>query len=526
MRHSLPITAAMLTCALLGSPLATSTASAVPLVRAAGNSPPLVPSNLGTRPMTPCAGGLVGNATVSLYATISDPDPGNLFAQFQVAEAGSHSPIVDTTMSALNGKDATLVVPDAKMPSGSYEWRVRAKDSEGAYSAWSQTCKISIDRVRPAAPPQVTSEQFPDSSQGIPPDAGKARTPGEFEFSANGVPDVSRYVYHTDWDLTQKTISPSSPGGSARVTLTPLSKGPHSVNVYSEDPAGNRSDTTIYSFYVVGPGAPDRPGDLNGDGHVDIWTLDTAGNLLTYTGHGDGRFGPATSGGPNLRGTQITYRGDWTGDGYNDLVVRQQNAATGKYELLVYPNNGLGVAHTANWDTRLKTFDSANDHWQDAQQIVSPGDVNGDDLPDLLVKEGSSLWLYYGSQVLYLDAFSDPILVGNNGWDRVSIAAPGDTNGDGIPDLWSRDLATGKLYQHLGGNGVDGKLDPTTWATAPSTRIGSGFTAAAYPTLSSSGDVNGDGKPDLWAYTRCGTLRVWPGRSTTGGYRFGPALPR
>ncbi|KOY56719.1 hypothetical protein [Streptomyces sp. XY332] len=59
----------------------------------------------------------------------------------------------------------------------------------------------------------------------------------------------------------------------------------------------------------------------------------------------------------------------------------------------------------------------------------------------------------------------EPVLVGNGDWDKFTVTAPGDLNGDNIPDLRLRDNATGDLLRAYGSKGADGNVDPTTWAT-------------------------------------------------------------
>jgi hypothetical protein len=497
------------------------------------NTVPNMPTRLGTHPRTSCPGGAVGNATISLYATIADADAGNLTAEFEVSPVGQN-PNVNMSVSALNRRVSTLVVPDAKLPTGSYQWRVRAKDRDGAYSPWSGTCKFSVDRTRPSNPPKISSPQFPNGDSGWPATTGRARTPGTFTMEANGVADVAQYVYYSDWDPDTRMVSAASPGGPQSVTLTPPGFGPHYVYAYSVDAAGNRSDTATYLFYATRSTEQDAPGDLNGDGHGDIWTIDTAGNLLTYAGQGGGRFSAAGNGGLNLGGAQITYRGDWHKDGYTDLVVRERDGGADRYKINVYPNNGAGAAATRDQSPGVQELTlgcpvarpedgcaAGNDHWQNAQQIVAPGDVNGDGAPDLLVKEGTLLWLYYGTHTMILDELGDPVLVGDNNWDKVTVAAPGDTNGDGLPDLWTRDLATGKVHQRLGQKGPDGAFDPASWGTVTPLQIGSGLTPAAYPTVASGGDLTGDGKPDLWAHLPNNILLAWAGRvPSSGTYAF------
>ncbi len=508
------------------------------------NNPPKTPSALGTNPKTSCsAGGLIGNTRISLYATIDDPDAGNLTAQFQVFKAGATTPTITQSIPAAKGKVATWSVPDVNLPTGDYTWKVQAKDPDGATSSWSNACKFSVDRTRPSKPPVIASTQFPSGENGWPTNSdgssatGKARTPGTFSFDANGVTDVSRFTWWTDYEPTPVEATPGVP-----VTVQPPGYGPHFVYAYSVDKAGNRSDTTTYIYYASRSQDRDGPNDLNGDGNSDIWNIDSNGTLLTYAGQGNTQFSTAANGGGSFDGGQVTARGDWGQDGYNDLVALQYDSTEKRKVLRAYPNNGQGVVRSdpigLSVACPVKDADlgcdfgpdwTGDDHWFDADQIIAPGDINNDPQhnSDLLVKEGKQLWAYYGSRAAdTLDNDNGPVLVGNGDWDKYTVVAPGDLNGDGIVDLWLRDNATGDVFRSDGRKGANGNLDPTTWGDAANrVKIGAGFTAAAFPSIGSVGDITGDGLPDLWARKTDNSMIGWPGRVPAGSsYAFGDSF--
>ncbi|MFE9094978.1 FG-GAP-like repeat-containing protein [Streptomyces sp. NPDC007264] len=500
------------------------------------NFPPKAPGKLGTNPRTSCtSGGLIGNTKVSLYATIKDKDAGNLTARFRVFRSGSTTAVVDQSIPAANGKVATLSVQDADLPTGDYTWQVSAKDKEGAESGWSPTCKFSVDRTRPSKPPIITSDnnQFPPGDAGWPPVTGKAREAGRFLFAANGVADVDHYVWYTDQDPTLRDAAPGIPA-----TVIPPGYGPHFVYAYSMDKAGNRSDTATYLYYATRSTTRDKEGDLNGDGQLDIWSIDSNGTLLTYAGQGNRDFAAATNGGDrSFADASVDSRGDWGQDGYNDLVALEYDQNDQRKKLRTYPNNGTGTIDDASVELTVacpvKDPDigcdygddwNGDDHWHDAEQVISAGDLNGDSQPDLLVKQDNQLWAYYGNRnTLMLDSSREPVLVGNGDWDQFTVIAPGDLNNDLIPDLWLRHNTTGDLYRAYGAKGPNGYLDPTTWGAADKrVKIGTGFKATAYPTIGSIGDIDGDGYADLWARTADNTMRGWPGKAPgSDGTAFG-----
>ncbi|MET7728375.1 FG-GAP repeat domain-containing protein [Streptomyces mirabilis] len=343
------------------------------------------------------------------------------------------------------------------------------------------------------------------------------RTEGTFIIANGGVTDVAKYEYWTDWDLTVRAATPAALGGSKDVKLTPVSAGAHFLYARSIDRGGNTSDRVGYLFYVKSPNVKDEPGDLNGDGNSDLYGVRTDGGLWQYSGTGNGSlsiYSVASS--TNFNGASITHRGDWTDDGYEDLIAT--NGTPGSETLQLYPNNGYGYACTTPGEQadsgacttgrqELTVYDQANNHWQNADQIIAIGDVDGpldvdDDgtidvpgFPDLLVKEGSLLWLYYGASSYHLDETQDPVLVGNGGWSGFDIVAPGDVDNNGHVDILARDRDAGALYFDPGtGPAGEGLGDATTRV-----QIGSGWTPTNRPLVTSDGDADNDGKPDLWA---------------------------
>ncbi|MFB9388777.1 FG-GAP-like repeat-containing protein [Streptomyces coeruleoprunus] len=501
------------------------------------NHPPETPTGLGTNPRTSCSvGGTIGNTSVSIHAKIDDPDGGNLTAHFQAFKAGTTTPAVDTTVPALKGRIATVVLPSASTPSGDYTWRVRAKDADGVYSAWSSTCKFRLDRARPSLPPVISSVTFPSGDKGWPNPTGAARSEGEFTFTPNGVNDVVSYHWWTDTDPEGGDATAEYP----KAFVTPPSYGPHLLHAYSVDRAGNRSDTATYLYYATRAQLRDKPGDLNGDGYKDIWSTDTNGTLLTYAGRGNREFSSAANGGGSFPGQQVTFSGDWHQDGYNDLISLEYNANEQKNQLRVYRNNGRGLIDQENplllrvscpvpeleSDCMGEPGWTGDDHWYNAEQVATGGDINRDRQPEVLVKQGKHLWVYYGARSGWLDQKRPPILVGETDWDQFTLILPGDLNGDELQDLLLRHNASGDLYRAYGRPDPNGGLDTATWGRASDrVKIATGtMPQSLFPLVGSSGDLDGDGNgdgvkdgdgiPDLWARKSDNTLIGWPGRKT------------
>ncbi|MER7759870.1 FG-GAP-like repeat-containing protein [Streptomyces sp. NPDC097619] len=495
------------------------------------NHLPDPPKALGTSPATQCAtGGRIGNTTVSLHAMIKDEDGGSLNATFEVRRGSTL--VYQETVPTLNNRVATVTLPASSTPSGSYTWRVMAKDGDKAESAWvAARCAFEIDRDRPSNPPSIRSEKLPDGTDKYPPGergwpeiTGPARTETVFSLAPNGVKDVVAYYWWTDTDAQVTEVSAAAP--TARVFVP--SYGPHTVHAYSVDKAGNRSDTRTYLYYATRSQQADKPGDLNGDQLKDIWSVDGNGTLLTYSGLGSRTFAAATNGGGSVTfpDRQTSFSGDWGQDGFNDLLALQRNAADGRKQLLVYNNDGRGIIDDEPVQLRVKcpvpdprrgcTGEegwTGNDHWFNAEQVIAAGDLNADRMSDVLVKQGQNLWAYFGNKSSTLNTLlaGRPVLVGGTDWRKFTVVVPGDMNSDTLPDLWLRNDSTGELFQANGRREtVGGKLDFASWGS-PGTRklLATGLSAATFPLIGTSGDLDGDDNadgvddgdaiPDLWA---------------------------
>ncbi|MGW3087486.1 FG-GAP repeat domain-containing protein [Streptomyces sp. NPDC001108] len=514
------------------------------------------PSSGGCRTSAPFVS--LGNTDVTIHAGVGAPDGGTLNARFDLWATGHHPDndsdgalIVSAVVPATSGTVASLRVPKETLrqylttADGDFSWRVRAENST-SQSAWTPDaggpgCRFAFDPGRPSSPPTVKSTDFPDGSGGWPTETGQARKPGTFVIGDGGADDVVSYQYWTDWDPTVRSVVPTADlDGDGRkdgeITLTPPSAGPHTLNVRSLDTADNRSDLTHYLFYANNPSAPNGPGDLDGDGIADLYGVRTDGKLVFYPGEGNGSVGAGTVGGSgDFSGASLTHRGDWTGDGYEDLIAALPG--NGGKSLYLFPNNGSGFACSELGEQadeqspscqygaeQLQVFDESNNHWATADQILAIGDVDGPPdfdgvgtadapgFPDLLVKEGDRLWLYFGSPSLYLDADRDPVLIGEGPWSDYDLVAPGDRTGNGHVDLIARDRKTGqlRLFEGTGGSG-EGLGDETA-----SIVLGTGWAPADRPLIAAAPGGAGDSGAGLWATGSDDLLRFHPNISGSG----------
>ncbi|MER7440348.1 glycoside hydrolase domain-containing protein [Micromonospora avicenniae] len=123
-------------------------------------------------------------------------------------------------------------------------------------------------------------------------------------------------------------------------------------------------------------------GDYNRDGFQDLVAVETStGSLYLYPGRGSGAFSTRIrlGGGWNTV-DELNGGGDFTGDGYADLIAREKS--TGK--LFLYPGTTGGfVTRTqvgAGWDTM--------------RDLAQVGDFDRDGKPDMVAVQKSSGYLY------------------------------------------------------------------------------------------------------------------------------------
>ncbi|TDE15900.1 FG-GAP-like repeat-containing protein [Jiangella asiatica] len=136
--------------------------------------------------------------------------------------------------------------------------------------------------------------------------------------------------------------------------------------------------------------------------------------------------------------------------------------------------------------------------WNAMVSIALPGDWNGDRRDDMIARRrDGTLLLYPGAGN---GTFARPVRIGS-GWQIMSlVTAPGDWDRDGNPDLIARRTSDGTLWLYRG-NGRGGFVEQR--------RIGSGW--QSFTTLVGVGDWDGDNVGDLVGRRSDGSLWLYPG---------------
>ncbi|WP_438294291.1 N-acetylmuramoyl-L-alanine amidase [Streptomyces sp. HUAS TT7] len=231
-------------------------------------------------------------------------------------------------------------------------------------------------------------------------------------------------------------------------------------------------------------------GPVRADNRYNLLARDADGGFWQYQGSGDiaqpflTRFKIGSGWGIYNAMTDLS---DFRADGQGDLIARDTSGVAWYYK-------GSGNP-AAPFGDRVKLGAG----WGAFTSLVGAGDLTGDGRADLIARDGSGLlWLYPGTGG---PAFGNRTQIGSSWQIYDQILSTGDLDGDGKGDFVARE-PSGKLWFYPG----------TGSAAQPfgdRRQIGTGWNI--YNAIVSSGDLNGDGKPDLTGRDADGKLWFYPG---------------
>ncbi|MFO1038998.1 MAG: FG-GAP-like repeat-containing protein [Geminicoccaceae bacterium] len=300
--------------------------------------------------------------------------------------------------------------------------------------------------------------------------------------------------------------------------------------------SGNSAD---YGRSVAGAG------DVNGDGFADIVVGSARNTAVVLFGHAspfDGMIA-ATSigsgvGGFRLNGATaldaagiaVAGAGDVNGDGFSDVLVGASGNTAGGFRAgAAYLVFGKGESFLGTVDAGTIAAGNGGFKIQGVAldnagySVASGGDVNGDGFADLLIgaagntvggKSLGAAYLVYGKPAGFASPVNLAAVAGGVGGFKIqgqadgdragrSVSAAGDVNGDGFGDLLVGAYGNGNAGAAYVVFGKASGQGPITSLNDVASGIGGfkiqGATAGdeAGFSVSSAGDVNGDGFADL-----------------------------
>jgi len=275
-------------------------------------------------------------------------------------------------------------------------------------------------------------------------------------------------------------------------------------------------------------------GDVNGDGYSDVvigaYQFDGGefyeGRVFVYHGSATGLSAVANwtaeSNQVNaIFGFSVASAGDVNGDGYSDVIVgapRFDNGQTNEGRAFVYHGSAVGLSATANWTTESNQANS-----QSGFSVSSAGDRNNDGYSDVVVgiPYYASILANDGRAVVHNGSATGLGVTAAETFDSAiaqayfgkSVACAGDVNGDGASDL-----IIGSPERNASSATGGGALFVLS-SDGPTVIQGGQASAGFGTSVSSAGDVNGDGISDvvvgmpLWdnGQTNEGQARVYFG---------------
>jgi Ca2+-binding RTX toxin-like protein len=229
-------------------------------------------------------------------------------------------------------------------------------------------------------------------------------------------------------------------------------------------------------------------------------------------------------------GTSVSNAGDVNGDGIDDLIIGAFNANGGAGQSYVVFGRSSGFAPSFN----LSSLDGTNGFAINGiagfdfsgRSVSSAGDVNGDGIDDLIIgarfadpngiNSAGQSYVVFGRNTGFGSVLNLSSLNGTNGsringiaaFDQsgISVSSAGDVNGDGIDDLIiganfdpNGNSNAGQSYVVFGRNtGFAADINLSNLNGTNGSRINgiAGGDQSGY-SVSSAGDVNGDGIDDL-----------------------------
>jgi hypothetical protein len=252
-------------------------------------------------------------------------------------------------------------------------------------------------------------------------------------------------------------------------------------------------------------------GDLNGDGYSDILAgapnngavfTDAGRTYVYYGGSSVDNIRDVMFSGENSLdnlGFKVAFAGDVNGDGYTDILAgapfnNAGGTASGKVYLYMNSMTGSDIAD--------EYFTGSAANFNLGYSVSGAGDVNGDGYSDMIIgafgynSNQGIAYIFFGGSIL--DNTADVTMTGETAGDVFghAVSGAGDVNSDGFADVVvgahfndAGGSAAGRAYIYFGGASMNNSADVIINGAAANDNHGW--------SVSSAGDVNGDGYSDI-----------------------------
>ncbi|WP_194924603.1 ricin-type beta-trefoil lectin domain protein [Catenulispora pinisilvae] len=335
--------------------------------------------------------------------------------------------------------------------------------------------------------------------------------------------------------------------------------GTNTLYAAAVDSAGIASPFARYDFFLAQAFTPTSFGNVTGDGIPNLMSVDAGGNLVVYPANLDpagsvnaiqAATAAAAPNGKSWASALFTHRGSERVQPTDDLFAWDADSH-GNGNLYYYLNAQIASATTQpGYRPPLTPDQFSQTHrvtvtrptctpsiqnglcagydttWSSVKQTIALGPANGGctiTTPTNACKtslitvekdgtDATRVWLFSPASNGQL---RNPILLSTStpdwDWSTVQVIAPGNATGHpggagGLPDLWAK-APDGTLWQFTNHSDT-ATLGSGLADLATRQQLGSNGEFGHYTWISSAGDLNGDGHPDLWAMTPDGQITV------------------